>query len=126
MRLLLWGLAAVALFATEPGKRLQKKAICTFQDLKGKACGKGAESGEDLENKDESGSIERRPDVGSEENEEQAEPRIFEESAEDESSDDESDDSDKSITGLDPKKAEQLVEKLNVKPSAPEGELKSA
>lgn len=126
MRLLLWGLAAVALLATEPGKRLQKKAICTLKDLKGKACGKGAESGEDLENNDESDSIERHPEVGSEENEDQAEPRIFEESAEDESSDDESDDSEQSTSGLEQKKAEELVEKLNVKPSAPEGERKSA
>ena len=44
MRLLLWGLAAVALLATEPGKRLQKKAVCAFKDLKGKACGAKSDS----------------------------------------------------------------------------------
>lgn len=149
MRLLLWGLAAVALLATEPGKRLQKKAIRTFEDMKGKACKGKALSNDELEkNVPESGS--KR---GAEE-----EPRIFEElahenapendlaahespqseSPEDESevekSDEiaseeagsESEDSGRSMSGLDQKKAEELLERLNVKPSAPEGELKSA
>ncbi|MBA3991993.1 MAG: hypothetical protein C0469_00605 [Cyanobacteria bacterium DS2.3.42] len=43
MRLLLWGLAAAALFATEPGKRLQRKAVDKFKELKGKTCGGDAQ-----------------------------------------------------------------------------------
>ncbi|HNB24498.1 MAG TPA: hypothetical protein PKZ32_18900 [Candidatus Melainabacteria bacterium] len=192
MRLLLWGLAAVALLATEPGKRLQKKAVCAFKELKGKACGaksdsevEEAKTGEGKDGnqaKDENGkrklravkndegsksesnnresendqaeledsrvamkdSNERRPEMGAEENEEQEEPRIFDEAGEQEEdqSDEQADQTDEEETvendssseesiensgqGLDQKKAEELVEKLNTKPSAPEGELKSA
>lgn len=224
MRLLLWGLAAVALFATEPGKRLQQKAVSKFKKLRGggdeekaesngeqenvevgangkpskkeEESGKRSESGngkrklradsKDESEKDESEkkesrnresdndqaelessrvamkeSAERRPEMGAADNEDEEEPRIFEESSENEEasdeessddsadeettsesedeSEDESDDDSKvekagdekasdeeTGKGLDQKKAEELVEKLNTKPSAPEGELKSA
>ncbi|PZM77799.1 MAG: hypothetical protein DKT66_26335 [Candidatus Melainabacteria bacterium] len=220
MRLLLWGLAAVALFATEPGKRLQQKAVSKFKKLRGggdeekaesngeqenvevgangkpskkeEESGKRSESGngkrklravsKDESEKDESEkkesrnresdndqaelessrvamkeSAERRPEMGAADNEDEEEPRIFEESSENEEasdeessddsvdeettseSEDESDDDSKDEKagdekasdeetgkGLDQKKAEELVEKLNTKPSAPEGELKSA
>lgn len=225
MRLLLWGLAAVALFATEPGKRLQQKAMSKFKKIRGggdeekaesngeqenvevgangkpskkeEESGKKSESGngkrklravsDDESEKDESekkesknresdsdqaeldssrvamkDSVERRPEMGAEDNEDEEEPRIFEESSEneeasdeessdesadeetkdesedesvDEESDDESEDEEagdekasdeETGKGLDQKKAEELVEKLNTKPSAPEGELKSA
>lgn len=225
MRLLLWGLAAVALFATEPGKRLQQKAMSKFKKIRGggdeekaesngeqenvevgangkpskreEESGKKSESGNgkrklravsnDESEKDESekkesknresdsdqaeldssrvamkDSVERRPEMGAEDNEDEEEPRIFEESGEseeasdeessdesadeetkdesedesvDEESDDESEDEEagdekasdeETGKGLDQKKAEELVEKLNTKPSAPEGELKSA
>jgi hypothetical protein len=233
MRLLLWGLAAVALFATEPGKRLQQKAMSKFKKIRGggdeekaesngeqenvevgangkpskreEESGKKSESGngkrklravsDDESEKDESekkesknresdsdqaeldssrvamkDSVERRPEMGAEDNEDEEEPRIFEESgeseeasdeesldesadeetkdesedasedaSEDESGDEESDDEsedeeagdekasdEETGKGLDQKKAEELVEKLNTKPSAPEGELKSA
>lgn len=117
MRLLLWGLAAVALLATEPGKRLQKKAVCAFKDLKGKAC--GAESDSDGEE------ATTRTDSKLEKNDDEKDgnqvngKRKLNDSASEESIEN-------SGEGLDQKKAEELVEKLNTKPSAPEGELKSA
>lgn len=49
MRLLLWGLAAAALLVTEPGKRLQRKAVDTFKELKGKACGAKTQEGNEKE-----------------------------------------------------------------------------
>lgn len=149
MRLLLWGLAAVALFATEPGKRLQKKAIRTFEDMKGKACRGKALSNDELgKNVPESGSkrgVEEEPRIFEEvelenapENELACHESPETESPEDESAVEESDeiasedagseseDSRRAVVGLDQRKAEELVEKLSVKPSAPEGELKSA
>jgi hypothetical protein len=198
MRLLLWGLAAAALFATEPGKRLQRKAVDKFKELKGKTCGAEAqecdgqtksEKAESVdvgangkpskkeEKKDEKNSEqakrklravsndetaeneaedeleesrtaikdsnERHPEMGAEENEDEAEePRLeketedekAEDDQDDENSDDEADDEkaedeksgDEDEHGIDQKKAAELLEKLNAKPSAPEDELKSA
>ncbi len=189
MRLLLWGIAAAALLATEPGKRLQRKAVETFKDLKGKACGLKAqfegeqeqgkedeaevgadgkpskeenrepkngnrklravakeqsdqsEDGEDKQTKNHEAesdqseleasrvamkeSNERHPEMGSEENEDEAEEPGLKEGAEDEGEDSEKS-GDEDAHGIDQKKAEELVEKLNAKPSAPEDELKSA
>lgn len=129
MRLLIWGLAATALLATEPGKRLQRKAVDTFKELKGRAWGAKAPEGGDqaeleasrIEIKD---SIERHPEMGEEENEDDLEsPRIKE--AEDQETDGEKL-VDEEEHGIDQKKAAELLEKLNAKPSAPEDELKSA
>lgn len=50
MRLLLWGLAAVALFATEPGKRLQQKAVSKFKKIRGGGDEEKAESNGEQEN----------------------------------------------------------------------------
>ena len=53
MRLLLWGLAAAALLATEPGKRLQRRAVDTFNALKDRAFVAETKEGEEQAKDDE-------------------------------------------------------------------------
>ncbi len=129
MRLLLWGLAAAALFATEPGKRLQRKAVEKFKELTGKTCSAEAHA--------------RHPEMGAVENEDENEEPRLEKETEDEKSEDDQDDEqsqdeandrkaedeksgDEDEHGIDQEKVAELLEKLNAKPSAPEDELKSA
>ncbi len=127
MRLLLWGLAAAALFATEPGKRLQRKAVDKFKELKGKTCGGDAQ---ECDGQDKGANAES-VDVGANGKPSKKEDKKEDETAE---ADDEADDKtseveasgDEEEHGIDQNKAAELVEKLSAKPSAPEDELKSA
>lgn len=100
MRLLLLGLGALALFATEPGKALQRAVVCKFKGMKEKSentaeGGKGSESS--AENDNENSESESR----------------FESEDEAKSEDEH---------GISQRKAEALAEKLNAKPSTPEEE----
>lgn len=151
MRLLLLGLGAIALFATEPGKALQRKLSEGFKDLKCRFRGEeadGAEKAEKAEKADESelessrdamkDSNERHPEMGSEENEEDAkhlDGKFEERSSEETGETEEASEADESEEprgdsgeehGVDERIAKKLAEKLNAKPSAPEDELKSA